>query len=250
MPRYFIEVAYSGTLYSGFQTQENAITIQQKVEEALHILTKIPFALTGSSRTDAGVHAKQNFFHVDTDYLLSSKHIYSLNAILPADIAIVAISKVKPEAHARFDAISREYQYFIHTAKSPFLLHQSWLYPFPVSVNKLNEAAAFLQSLSNFETFSKRNTQVKTFECKLFTSQWFYNEHNQLVYKVVGNRFLRGMVRALVGTMLQYGRGKINFEQFKAIAHSKDCTKADFSTPPHGLFLVAVNYPQQLFVNS
>ncbi|MES2006139.1 MAG: tRNA pseudouridine(38-40) synthase TruA [Bacteroidota bacterium] len=245
MPRYFLELSYKGTGYSGFQVQDNAPTIQGEVEKALQVLYRQVFELTGSSRTDAGVHAGQNFFHFDTGIEISDKHIYNLNAILPQDIVVKGIYPVYNNAHCRFDAVAREYNYFIYKQKNPFLIDRAWLYPYPVDLSILNEAASLLMTYTDFTSFSKRNTQVKTFQCQLEQSEWFY-EGEQLVYRVRGNRFLRGMVRGLVGTMLKAGRQQIALERFRSIIEAKDCTLADFSTPPQGLFLQRVYYKDLL----
>ena len=245
MPRYFIEVAYKGTNYSGFQVQQNAVTIQSKVEEALFILYKQTFQLTCSSRTDAGVHALQNFYHVNTDIAIIEK-VYNLNALLPNDIVIKNIFLVKDEVHARFSGVSRDYQYFITQHKNPFLVQTAWCYPFTVDITILNQCAALVLENTDFTSFCKRNTQVNHFNCDIIKSTWFL-ENDCLVYNVKANRFLRGMVRGLVGTMLQAGRGIISVADFRKIIEAKDCTKANFSTPAHGLFLIAVNYPEHAF---
>lgn len=241
MPRYFLELSYKGTAYSGFQVQENAETIQAVVERALKTLYREDFALTGSSRTDAGVHARQNYFHFDTDTAITSRQLYNLNAILPSDIAVEGIYPVPDTAHCRFDAVAREYKYYIHQSKNPFLTDRAWLYPFPLDMEKLQEAAAVLKDYRDFTSFSKRNTQVNNFNCNIMYSEWSV-EGEMLVYQVRANRFLRGMVRGLVGTMLKVGRGKTTMQAFKNVIESKDCRLADFSTPAHGLFLHRVYY--------
>lgn len=241
MQRYFLEVAYKGTRYSGFQIQQNAITIQSEVEKALTILFKQSFNLTGSSRTDAGVHALQNFFHFDTDIIIESKQLYNLNSILPFDIVAKGIYNVGNNAHCRFDAISREYKYFIYKEKNPFLKETAWYYPYTLNVEVLKETASLISEYVDFTSFSKRNTQVKTFICNVESSSWVY-ENECLVYRVVANRFLRGMVRGLVSTMLKTARNIISVDQFREIVELKDCTKAHFEAPAHGLFLMKVNY--------
>lgn len=246
MQRYFIEVAYNGTQYSGFQVQENATTIQGAIEGALSVFFRTPIQLTGSSRTDAGVHALQNYFHTDTNLVLQQRHVYHLNALLPADIVIKTIAPVPADAHCRFDAIYRAYKYYIITSKSPFHNQTAWLYPYTVNIAALNEAAKVLTQYTDFTSFSKKHTQVNNFHCNLLHSEWTM-ENNSLVYSVSGNRFLRGMVRGLVGTMLQVGRGKLSVQQFCNIIEAKDCQKADFSTPAKGLFLEQVVYPQGYF---
>jgi tRNA pseudouridine38-40 synthase len=247
MQRYFLEVAYKGTRYSGFQIQANALTIQSEVEKALTILFKQPFSLTGSSRTDAGVHALQNYFHFDTDVAIERRQLYNLNAILPFDIAVKAIYKVNKDAHCRFDAVSREYKYFIYKEKTPFLYETAWHYPFSVNTDILHATAKIIIDHKDFTSFSKRNTQVKTFICDIKSSLWAY-ENNCLVYTVSANRFLRGMIRGLVSTMLKTARNCISIDQFEKIIEQRDCTKADFSAPPHGLYLIHVNYEHPLIM--
>ena len=244
--RYFLEVSYKGTNYSGFQSQINANTIQTEVEKALQILLKKRIELTGSSRTDAGVHANQNFFHFDIETGLSPRLLYNLNAILPADIAAKNLLKVKDDSHCRFDAISREYKYFIYNNKNPFLTDKAFYFPYSLDLESMQVAAKIIKKYSDFTSFSKRNTQVKTFECDIKESEWVV-EDECIVYKVVANRFLRGMVRALTATMLKLGRKKMDLDSFKKIIESKDCTLANFAVPSHGLFLIEVAYPQNYF---
>ena len=241
MPRYFLEVSYKGTAYSGSQSQENANTIQAEVETAFEILQKERLAMTGSSRTDAGVHALQNFFHFDYDGTINPKFVYKINAILPPDIVLKSIRQVSDEAHCRFDAISREYKYYIYQQKNPFLADRAYYFPFKLDVKLMQQAAEILKEYNDFTSFSKRNTQVKTFQCNILESRWL-NENDCLVYNVKANRFLRGMVRALTATMLKVGRGKISLMEFRQIIEAKDCTKASFAVPAHGLFLGSVQY--------
>ena len=243
MPRYFIEVSYKGTAYSGFQVQKNANSIQAEIEKALSVFFKQSFSLTGSSRTDTGVHALQNYFHFDTIQPLAEKagFIYNLNAILPLDIVVKRIFLVDENAHCRFDAVSREYNYFIYRDKNPFLQDRAYYFPYTVDIDKLKQASELVLLNKDFTSFSKRNTQVKNFVCDIKKSGWM-REKNTLVYQVESNRFLRGMVKGLVGTMLRVGTGKITLDQFEDIIKNRDCTKADFSVPPHGLFLMKVAY--------
>jgi len=241
MARYFLEVAYRGTAYSGFQSQENANTIQQEVEQAFRTLQRNAVVLTGSSRTDAGVHALQNFFHFDFESPLHPQFVYKINAILPSDIVVRSVKQVADDAHCRFDASSRVYEYFIYRSKDPFLEDRAWYFPYTLNREALQEAAALLMRYHDFTSFSKRNTQVKTFECSIMESSW-RQQQDCLVYRVRANRFLRGMVRALVATMLQVGRGTLSLEDFRAVIDAKDCTRASFAAPAHGLFLVEVCY--------
>ncbi len=243
MPRYFLELSYKGTAYHGFQVQENAPTIQAAVENALKILMKSPIDLTGSSRTDAGVHALQNYFHFDTELLVEQKHVYNLNAILPTDIAVHSIKQVEPTMHCRFDAIAREYHYYIYTLKDPFMHERGWHYPYSLDFDLLNQAAAVLKNYTDYTSFAKRNTQVYTHECSIQTAYWERIAPNQIKFTVRANRFLRGMVRGLVGTMIKVGRSKITIQEFELIIQAKDASKADFSTPPQGLFLAKVIFP-------
>lgn len=249
MPRYFLEVAYKGTRYSGFQVQHNANTIQAEVEKAMQVILRQEISLTGSSRTDAGVHALQNYFHCDigeSDGLsaIMNEHelLYKLNAVLPPDIAVKGLQRVNDEAHCRFDAVSRVYKYYIYQFKNPFLDDRAYYYPYKLNMEKMREAADVLKEYTDFTSFSKRNTQVKTFACNIIDSKWEITAEG-IVYTVKANRFLRGMVRALVATMLWVGREKISVKQFREIIGAKDCTKASFAVPPCGLFLVSVDYP-------
>ncbi len=252
MARYFLEVAYKGTAYSGFQVQENANTIQAEIEKALLVYFRKPFSLTGSSRTDAGVHARQNFFHFDNETVFTqaetSKAIYHLNAILPLDIAIKTIRPVGENAHCRFDATARSYRYSVHQHKDPFLLDDSYYYPYPLNIEAINKAARLMFEYTDFESFAKKNTQVFTYNCTIFSSEWKL-ENNTLVYYITGNRFLRGMVRGLVGTMLLVGKGKFSLEDFKKILESKDCSKTDFSAPAKGLVLMEVKFDEKILLN-
>jgi tRNA pseudouridine38-40 synthase len=238
--RYLFEVSYKGTHYAGFQVQENAITIQWQLEQVLRTFYKQEIALTGSSRTDAGVHALQNFFHADIAELdFDPKQVYNLNAMLPPDIVLKSMRPIPDNLHCRFHATHRLYQYHLYQTKNPFLNDRAWYFPYPLDLEKLNEAAALLMQYTDFTSFSKRNTQTKTMLCNIQESHWV-QQGEEFVYTVKANRFLRGMVRGLVGTMLQYGRGKISLPEFISIIEAKDCTKADFTTPAHGLFLVEV----------
>jgi tRNA pseudouridine38-40 synthase len=248
MPRYFLEVAYKGTQYSGFQIQDNASSIQQEVEKALEVFYRQPIALTGSSRTDGGVHAMQNFFHFDYQEIIEDRVLYNINAILPMDIVLKSIRPVAPDAHCRYDALSREYRYYLYRKKNPFLADRAWFYPYTLDRGRLQAAADLLPEYQDFTSFSKRNTQVKTFLCTIYESAW-KEEETGLVYTVKANRFLRGMVRGLVGTMLQVGRGKLSVEGFADVIRQKDNRLADFSAPGHGLFLHQVYFPVSIFEN-
>lgn len=245
MNRYFLELCYDGATFGGFQIQNNVDTIQGAVQAAMKTLYRADIELTGASRTDAGVHALQNFFHFDTDLPISQKNVYNLNAILPNTIVIKAIYQVPNEAHARFDATTRSYIYKMHTQKDPFLEGRSWYYPFPLDIDKLQEATQTLLTFTNYESFSKKNTSVNTFECSVSKAFWQV-EGTRLYFHISSNRFLRGMIRGLVGTLLQVGRGQISLEQWLDIVASHNEQRVDFSTPAYGLYLSAIEYPNFL----
>lgn len=242
MARYFLEVAYMGTHYSGFQVQENASSIQSEIENAFQILHRRPVRLTGSSRTDAGVHALQNYFHFDEE-TVNPQFVYKMNAILPPDVVIKQLTLMPAEAHSRFDAIGREYEYHLYRFKNPFLRDRAYYYPYKLDRDALHAAAAIVKEHQNFFAFAKTNTQVKTFQCTIYKSEWV-ERGDTLLYNVAGNRFLRGMVRLLAATMLQVGRGKLTLEQFRTFFKEGNEQKCSFSLPAHGLFLKRVVYPE------
>lgn len=245
MERFFIELFYKGTDYAGFQAQKNANTIQAEVEKALQIYFRKIFLLTGSSRTDAGVHALQNYFHFDASNMpegeMLEQSVYHINAILPSTIVLKRIYRVSNELHCRFNAISRTYQYNIYLIKNPFLSETAYFYPHILELDLLQQAATLICDYSDFESFSKRNTQVHNFECTINKSEWVFEKHI-LKFTVNGNRFLRGMVRGLVGTMIKVGRKKISVHDFKEILENKKKIQADFSVPAKGLCLIEVNF--------
>jgi len=242
MTTYFLAVTYRGTNYAGFQIQENSLTIQGEIEKVLKIYLQKDIKLTGSSRTDAGVHALINYFHFTWDGILSDKMLYNLNAMCPLDISIRGIYKMHDDAHSRFDATSRVYSYYISTEKNPFLTDRSWFCPYPMNKDLLNAAAGILLGQHDFTSFAKKNSQVKTHICTIKLCIWEETEHGWK-FTIEGNRFLRGMVRGLVATMAKVGRQKISLDEFKTVLDLKDNTMADFTAPAHGLFLESVNYP-------
>ncbi|HET9825155.1 MAG TPA: tRNA pseudouridine(38-40) synthase TruA [Chitinophagaceae bacterium] len=246
MPRYFLEVAYKGTNYSGFQIQNNANSIQQEVEKAFQVLQKERISMTGSSRTDAGVHALQNFFHFDFEHEVDTHFVYKINAILPGDIAVVKLIPVTATSHCRFDAASREYKYFIYRHKDPFLRDTAFYFPYKLNFELMRQAAELIRDYDDFTSFSKKNTQVKNFVCHIHESKW-ERDQKCLVFYVRANRFLRGMVRAMVATMLKIGREKMTIEELRKVIEQRDCGRATFAAPAHGLFLTAVNYPDNYF---
>ena len=247
MARYYIEVAYNGTHLCGFQIQDGQETVQSVVTSALDMVLKEACSLTGSSRTDSGVHARQNFFHFDTEQVLTGKHIYSLNSILPPTVVVHAVYAVGAEAHARFDALARTYTYTVTTKKDPFLIDKAWHFPFPVPLETLQAMALELPKYQDFEAFSKKNAGNKTNICSIEISNWQSISPTVFTYTVRSNRFLRGMVRGLVGTMLRLARQSATtqeaVEAFKAVIISKDPSLCDFSTPARGLVLEIVAYP-------
>ena len=248
--RYFLSVTYQGTHYAGFQIQDGQETIQSQVTKALETLFRESFTLTGSSRTDSGVHAIQNYFHFDTTIELTSRHKYNLNAILPADIAVTGIYKVAETAHCRFDATEREYKYLIYRRKTPFLADRGWLYPYPLNLEILDRLSIVLMEYQDFSSFSKRNTQVFTYNCAISLAYWEEKGNGELEFKISSNRFLRGMIRGIVGTMIRIARATNSVKEaednFRKIIEAKDCSKADFTTPARGLYLMAVSYPDHL----
>ncbi|HPI53695.1 MAG TPA: tRNA pseudouridine(38-40) synthase TruA [Chitinophagaceae bacterium] len=247
MPRYFIEVAYKGTHFKGFQIQDHERTIQGELNRALSILLKTDIQTTTSSRTDAGVHAHQNFLHVDTDSNCLQEKAYNINAILPQDMVVTGIYPVQENAHSRFDATARRYTYYLTRHKNPFLQETAYYFPFTIDIDVMNECCNVILANTDFTSFSKKHTDVSNFNCHIRYAQW--EQHSDTVtFEVESNRFLRGMVRALVGTMLQVGRKKINLDQFKEIIFSQNCSRADFSAVAKGLFLQKVYYPETVFL--
>jgi tRNA pseudouridine38-40 synthase len=247
MIRYFLEVAYRGDGLSGFQKQDNAPTVQSAIEHAFSVFFRKDIMMTGSSRTDAGVHAHQNFFHFDWEEGWNDACIYNLNALLPDNIAIRSVRAVRVDAHARFDAVSRAYEYMVYRKKDPFLRDFGWYYPFATDVELLSQLADYVGRQTYFEAFSKRNTQVKTFNCSIKHSSW-EQEGDCIRYRVEGNRFLRGMVRGLVSTMLQVSRGNRSKDDFYALFDKPYAAQADFSAPPQGLILRKVIFPDEIFI--
>lgn len=245
MPRYFIHLAYNGKNYHGWQQQHNAHSVQAEIQQKLQVLLKQPIEITGCGRTDTGVHARQFYAHMDVpEDIDSDKICYQLNALLPNDIAIYRIFLVEPTLHARFDATYREYEYHISTQRTPFLQELSWQFTPQLKVDAMNEAALLLLNHTHFECFSKVHTQVKTFNCKVSKAQWEYKENGMLVFTIGADRFLRNMVRAIVGTLVDVGLQKTSIPQFKEILQSNNRCKAGQSVPAQGLFLTQVKYPQ------
>lgn len=239
--RYFIDISYKGTNYHGWQKQTNSNTIQQTIENTLKLLIKKEILIYGSGRTDAGVHAKQQIAHLDLDKNIDSESIkYKLNKLLPNDITINDIKKVDNKAHARFDAIDRTYEYLIIQQKDPFLFDRALLFIKELDLNKLNEASKILLIKDNFKSFCKSKTSVNNYKCKITKALWT-KENHIIKFTITSNRFLRGMVRAIVGTIIEVGLGNINIDQFENIIDIKDRREAK-NISPKGLHLSRVNY--------
>jgi tRNA pseudouridine38-40 synthase len=245
--RYFLEITYDGTRYHGWQLQPNAVTVQRKLNEALAILLRQPVETTGAGRTDTGVHARQLFVHFDWEdskfKIQNSKLVLSLNALLPADISVKRIIEVAADAHARFDATQRSYEYHIHFGKDPFKTHYSWLLRDRPDVELMNQAAAMMMAYTDFSCFSKSNTQVMTNNCKITQAEWVTQPDGSLIFHISADRFLRNMVRAIVGTLLMVGRREIAPERVQQIIESKNRSNAGTSVPACGLYLTKVRYP-------
>lgn len=241
--RYFISFAYNGKNYCGWQYQPHSPSVQETLNKALSTLLRTPIDATGAGRTDTGVHATQMYAHFDYDGEIDSDALTKrVNAFLPKDIVVYRFIPLHDEAHARFDATSRSYEYHIHTFKDAFIHEGSWFNFHPLDVEKMNEAAQVLFDYIDFKCFSKTHTDVKTFNCKITEARW--EQHgNKLVFHISADRFLRNMVRAIVGTLVEVGLGKSSVEDVRNIIESRDRNKAGFSVPAHGLYLTKVIYP-------
>ena len=245
--RYFIELSYNGKNYHGWQKQPDVISVQEVLEDSLSKLLRIKVEIVGAGRTDTGVHAKQIFAHFDFTKRIDLQNLNNrLNAFLPDDITIQNIFLVNNNSHARFDAVKRSYQYQIWQGKNPFLIDFSWqIKTKKLDVEKMNKAASLLLNYTNFKCFSKSKTDVFTYDCNITEAKWIKNE-NLLTFHITANRFLRNMVRAIVGTLYEIGIGKITINDFIKIIESQDRTKAGISVPAQGLFLTNVTYPNSI----
>ena len=240
--RYFIELAYDGTNYHGWQVQQNALSVQELLNKALTTLLRQPIETIGCGRTDTGVHAKEYFVHFDVcQPPEGGVNLRGLNALLPHDIAIKRIVPVHADAHARFDATLRSYEYHIHFEKNPFLNRYSWLLRDRPNMELMNKAASIIMEYIDFSCFSKSNTQVKTNNCKIAKAVWEQTE-NGIMFKISADRFLRNMVRAIVGTLLLVGKGEMQPEEIRDIIESKNRSNAGMSVPACGLYLTEVKY--------
>jgi len=246
--RFFIELSYDGTAYHGWQTQPNSVTVQQALDQALSVFFRQTVVTLGCGRTDAGVHASRFFAHMDlqgVNEAAAEKAVGGINSLLPYAIAVKKIFMVAATAHARFDATARSYEYHFHFHKDPFRLNRSWLYKAPLDMEAMNNAAASLLNFTDFTSFSKSNTDTATNNCKI-TEACFRKTEDGLIFRISADRFLRNMVRAIVGTLVRVGRKEIDLAQFSAIIESKNRSNAGQSVPACGLYLVNIIYP---FVN-
>jgi len=240
--RYFIELSYNGKNYHGWQIQPDAMSVQEKLNTAISTIFQEKIEVVGAGRTDAGVHATQMFAHFDIEKELKSDVVFKLNSILPNDIAVYNVFLVDDEKHVRFDATSRSYEYKIWLGRNPFLLDFSWqIHSQRPDLNLMNEASKLLLEYTDFQTFSKVKTEVYTFNCDVTEAFWEQKE-NELTFHISANRFLRNMVRAIVGTLLDVGLGKISVEDFRNIIESKNRSNAGLSVPAKGLFLTNIKY--------
>ena len=247
--RYFITFAYKGTAYHGWQRQPNAVSVQEILESCLSQLLRTAVTVMGAGRTDTGVHAKQMVAHFDIRQPIDEAQcVFRLNSFLPKDIAVETIRLVRDQAHARFDATSRTYQYYIHLRKNPFLENASYALRDQVSVEDMNAAAKLLLNYTNFKCFSKTGSDVKTYTCKLTEAHWEQIDTHQYRFCITADRFLRNMVRAVVGTLLDIGNGKHDISYIHEVIKAENRSKAGFSVPAHGLYLTKVVYPVSIYI--
>lgn len=240
--RYFIKLAYNGKNYHGWQCQPNAASVQETVNKAVSVILNSEITIMGAGRTDTGVHAKEMFAHFDFETPIDTAIlVHKLNSYLPKDIVVYDIFPVQTDNHARFNATKRTYEYHINSFKDAFLQDESWYFHQELDINLMNKAAKLLLNYEDFQCFSKVNTEVNTFDCTIFEAHW-KEEKNKLVFTISANRFLRNMVRAIVGTLVNIGLRKITLEDFDTIIRSKDREKAGFSVPAHGLYLTKIDY--------
>ena len=252
LTRYFMFLSFEGTNYHGWQIQPNAFTVQQTLENALSLILGEKITSIGAGRTDAGVHAAMFCIHFDSlkeDIDSDKKLMFRLNEFLPSDIAVKSIRKVIPEANARFSAINRTYKYHILKTKNPFKQLWSWHINYPLNVSLMNTACNVLKEYSDFTSFSKLHSDAKTNICNISSAEWIEDD-DEIIFLITANRFLRNMVRAIVGTMVNLGSGKIGIEDFRKIIETKDRCKAGKSAPAKGLFLTDINYPDNIFISN
>ena len=250
--RYFIELSYDGAAYCGWQRQPDAPTVQQALEKALSTLLRQDIEVVGAGRTDTGVNASYYVAHFDCENGVKdcAQLVYKLNLILPQDIAVKRVREVTPEAHARFDAVEREYTYYISQRKNPFRRYSAWQYYVPLDVERMNEAAATLLDYDDFTSFAKLNSNNKTNICRVVKAEWRRAEWDEdlLIFTIRADRFLRNMIRAIVGTLVDVGRGRYTVEEFRDILHSRDLSRSSAGAPAVGLFLSGVEYSEDVYI--
>jgi tRNA pseudouridine38-40 synthase len=247
--KYFLDIAYNGTKYHGWQVQQNAHTVQHELNNALQKLFQYPVETLGSGRTDTGVHAVQQFVQMELDKELSEEHILKLNGILPNDIVIKKFFKVREDVSARFDAMSRTYHYKICPVKDPFHRGLAYLFYKELDIDKMNKAAKSLFKYKDFQAFSKVKTSVDHFLCDIIKAEW-KKKNGLMVFEIEANRFLRGMVRSIVGTLIEVGLGRMSLTEFEKIIQSKDRKNAGRSVPAEGLYLMKIKYPKKVFLKN
>lgn len=244
--RYFLELEYFGKAYHGWQRQPNAVSVQQVVEKALSTLLQETVEIVGAGRTDSGVHARQIFAHFDSEADLSEEFIFRINSVLPRDISLKSLKSVKADAHARFHAVSRSYEYHVVNRKDVFVIDTAYFVQRELNVERMNEAAEILLEYNNFKCFSRSRTDVFTYNCAIENAYWEQQE-DRLVFHITADRFLRNMVRAIVGTLLQIGLGKIEVQEMHRIIKSENRSEAGASVPAHGLYLTKIKYPNSIY---
>lgn len=250
--RYFIYLSYDGAAYCGWQRQPEAPSIQQALEKALSTLLREDIQVVGAGRTDTGVNASYYVAHFDTQHSVDcAQLLYKINLILPRDIAVSAIRAVKPDVHARFDAREREYTYYLSQRKNPFRRFSAWQYYVPLDMDKMNEAAAKLLEYNDFTSFAKLNSNNKTNLCRVNRAEWRRSDDDVdlMIFTIRADRFLRNMIRAIVGTLVDVGRGRYSVEDFERILHSRDLSLSSAGAPAEGLFLSDVKYDEDIFLN-
>ena len=247
--RYFLELRYNGAAYCGWQRQPDQPSVQQTLERALATLLREPVALTGAGRTDTGVNAAYYVAHFDCERPVAdpAQTVCTLNFLLPGDIAVGSMTPVAEDAHARFHAREREYRYFIEPRKNPFTRHETWQYYVPLDVGRMNEAAAMLTAYDDFTSFAKLNSNNKTNICRVKEAVWTIDSRGTMCFTIRADRFLRNMVRSLVGTLVDVGRGRYTPDGFRSIVESRDLSRSSAGAPAQGLFLSDVGYPADIF---
>ena len=243
-----MDISYKGSSFNGWQIQPNGVTVQEEIEKTLSIILQSEIGIVGSGRTDAGVHATQQIAHFDSDKIEPDQLAFKLNSFLREDIAVNAIRPVKEDVSARFDASSRMYHYHLHRVKNPFKRGLSYLFKPDLAIDKINSACEIIKNWQNFECFSKVHTEVNHFNCEIFEAKWELHGQEHL-FIISANRFLRGMVRAVVGTLIDVGTGKTSLEDLKRILESNDRSKAGRAVPADGLYLQKVVYPKDIYLD-